>query len=154
MNLSTHAAVGALVGSYTGNPILAFFAGIISHHLADYIPHTDGGSLNVNVKNYAQDKRIILIVALDLLILAGIAIYLFANIQVSSSMIFGAIGAMVPDLSDNMPFWSPRLRQTRFGQIYHKMHETLHYTIENSSVLWTGVVNQIILIAISLRLLV
>jgi hypothetical protein len=154
MNLSTHAAVGALAGSYTGNPVLGLIVGIISHHLSDFIPHTDGGSLNVNVKDFAKDNRIVLIVAFDLLLLALIICFLFFSIRITSPMIFGAIGGTLPDLIDNMPFWSPQLRKTKLGKFYHQIHELLHYTIENKEVLWTGVVNQIILITISLRLLI
>lgn len=154
MNLSTHAAVGALVGSYSGNPILGLIFGIISHHLGDFIPHTDGGSLNVNVENFAKDKRIILIVSFDLLLLLLIVCFLLLKTEISSQMFFGALGGMIPDLVDNMPFWSPVVRKTALGKFYHRVHEILHYTIENKEVMWTGVLNQIILIAISLRLLI
>lgn len=38
MLFTTHALVGEAIGVATGNPVLGFLGGVISHHLADWIP--------------------------------------------------------------------------------------------------------------------
>jgi len=154
MNLSTHVAVGAAVGYLCKNPALGFCAGIISHHLIDGIPHSDGGALEVDVKDYAKDKRIVKVVTADLLLVAAIICYILYLQGFSWPIVLGAFGAVLPDLIDNMPFWSPQIRKTHLGYLYHRFHEKFHYTIKEKSLFWTGIVNQFILIAISLRILV
>jgi len=150
MQLTSHAAVGAAVGVATGNPILAFVAGFISHHIIDAIPHTDGGSYEVSVENFARDKRIITIVGLDLALLILLSFLLFEGRGFNMPMIFGAFGAILPDLIDNVPFWSPRLRKIFPFNYYHLFHEKVHFTIINNKYFWVGILTQVILIAVSL----
>lgn len=153
MNLSTHLAVGAAVGYATRNPVLGFFAGIISHHLIDQIPHTDGGSLQVSVDNFIKDKRIIAIVLVDLVMIAVVAFLLLRAQGYYWPMILGGFGGTLPDLVDNMPFWTPRLRKLKPFKYYHKLHEFFHYTIMDEDYLWMGVVVQLFLIGAVLAIL-
>jgi len=150
MQLTAHAAVGAAVGVATGNPVLAFFAGFISHHIVDAIPHTDGGSYEVGVENFARDKRIITIVGFDLALLILLSFLLSENRGYNLPMILGAFGAILPDLIDNMPFWSPKLRKIFPFNYYHLFHEKMHFTILNSKYFWVGILTQIIMIAASI----
>ncbi len=41
MTLTTHAAIGAALGSCIGNPLLGFALALASHFLVDIIPHGD-----------------------------------------------------------------------------------------------------------------
>ena len=41
MYITVHAAAGAAVGTLTGNPLLAFIGGFVSHLILDMIPHGD-----------------------------------------------------------------------------------------------------------------
>lgn len=41
MTLTTHAAIGAAIGSAVGNPFLGFALGAVSHFAVDMIPHGD-----------------------------------------------------------------------------------------------------------------
>lgn len=154
MNLSTHIAVGAAVGYLSKNPALGFFAGLISHHLIDQIPHTDGGSFDVDVKDFAKDKRILTIVSLDLIVILILGLFIFTIHAVNWAIIFGAIGAALPDLVDNMPFWSPFLRKKIPFNFYHRFHEFFHFTITDKKFYWVGIMTQILLIALSLKLLI
>lgn len=154
MNLSAHVAVGAAVGYLTKNPVLGFAAGFLSHHIIDSLPHTDGGSLEVDVKNFAKDKRIITIVAIDFVLLTLVVLFLYTLHGFYLPMVLGAIGGALPDLIDNMPFWSPRLRKIYPFNYYHRFHEYFHFTIENKNWLWAGVVIQLFVIVISFGLLV
>ncbi|MBI4133008.1 hypothetical protein HY478_00180 [Candidatus Uhrbacteria bacterium] len=54
MFLVTHAAVGAIVGQATGNPVLAVLGGFISHFLIDIIPHGDSNLY----KSYKKGERV------------------------------------------------------------------------------------------------
>lgn len=151
MNLSTHVAVGAAVGSAFSNPVLAFLAGFLSHHLIDQIPHTDGGAFKVNVKDFARDKRILAIVALDIILLVAVVLAIFNFRGLNSSIIAGMFGGAFTDLLDNMPFWSPYLRKTFPVNYFHRFHEFFHFTIENKKYQWFGVFIQFLLIAVSLK---
>lgn len=154
MNLSTHVAVGAAVGYLSKNPALGFAAGFISHHLIDAVPHTDGGSLNVFVGNFAKDKRILTIVAVDMIILLGIAWLAFGLHGFNQNMIWGMFGGALPDLIDNMPFWAPKLRKVFPTNYYHRLHEFLHFTITNQKYFLVGILTQVILILAAFKLLV
>lgn len=150
MQLTTHAAVGAAVGIATGNPALAFIAGFISHHIIDAIAHTDGGSYNVDVKNFLSDKRIVNIVGFDLILLIVLISVLMEARGFYYPMILGAFGGVLPDLIDNMPFWSADLRKIFPFNLYHRFHEKFHFTITNPKFFWAGVLTQIVLISFSL----
>jgi len=154
MNLSTHIAVGAAVGYVTKNPALGFLAGYASHHLIDALPHTDGGSLEVSPDKFLQNKSIIIIVSIDFIALLIIAYICYMLHGLNAPMVWGAVGAAIPDLIDNMPFWSVRLRQIFPFNYYHRFHEFLHYTIKNNTWAWAGVLIQLILIFVSIELLV
>ncbi len=153
MNLSAHLAVGAAVGYFTKNPVLGFFAGVASHHIIDQIPHSDGGSLNVPVENFTKDKRIIAIVLLDFILMIVVAMSLLNLKGLYLPMILGGLGGILPDLIDNMPFWTPRLRKISFFKAYHKFHETFHFTIMADDFIFAGVVTQIFLIGAALAVL-
>lgn len=151
MNLTSHVVVGAAVGYLTQNPILGFIAGYVSHHVIDTVPHTDGGSLHVGVANYAKDKRVIAIVAVDLALVIFFTFFLIGRIGPDLPMILGAFGGALPDLIDNVPFWTPAVRKKL--PFFNKIHEFFHYTIEEPQYLWVGIVTQLILIALSLMIL-
>ncbi len=153
MNLSTHLAVGAALGYASHNPVLGFFAGILSHHLIDQIPHSDGGSLNVPVDDFIKDKRIIAIVAVDIVMIAAVAFLLLNAKGAYWPMILGGIGGVLPDLIDNMPFWTPRLRKIEPFRFYHRIHEFFHFTIMDDDYVWMGVVVQLFLIGAVLAIL-
>jgi len=154
VNLSTHVAVGAAVGYATKNPFLGFLAGFISHHIIDQIPHTDGGALKVEVKDFARDKRILAIVAFDIVLLAFVLAFAFNFRGFDTPMIWGMLGGALTDLIDNMPFWSPYLRRTFPMNYFHRFHEFFHFTIENKKNMWFGIFIQFLLIAVSLKFLV
>jgi len=154
MNLSTHVAVGATVGYLSKDPILGFFAGFISHHIIDQIPHADGGSFDIDVKDFARDQRILTIVAIDLVLVIMLGLFIFTVHGVYWPIILGAFGGALPDLIDNMPFWSPNLRKKIPFNYYHKFHEFFHFTIIDSKYLFVGILTQLLLILISLKLLI
>lgn len=112
MLLATHSLVGAFIGQEVGYPPLAFLLGIISHLLLDSIPHADGpddkvGSKETDPVSFLQYAVVFIDIALG-----AIAIfYLISSGEIGQSAIWGAAGGIFPDFVDNVPFWSPKLRE-------------------------------------------
>lgn len=102
MTFAVHASAGMLVGRLTGNPILGFFFGFISHFLLDMIPHGDEYLL----QNYRATKKIkesILYLLADAGVTVFMLVYLLTQGIFSRSFagfagIMGAVGGLVPDL--------------------------------------------------------
>ena len=151
MNLTTHIAVGSAVGLATGNPVAGFFAGFVSHHILDSMPHSDPGSTGMSIYDAFQSKyRDGLYWALGDVFVALIFFVIVITKSSFSPLIFwGATGAVLPDAIDNSPFWSPYLRKIFPFNYYHLLHEKLHYTIESKKYFWAGIFDQLILIAIA-----
>lgn len=120
MLAANHTVVSGVVGSYIGNPFLAFLIGIILHFLLDAIPHydtTDDGDFTF---------RQIALIVVDFLI--GLFIVFFVlniNLSLESPFIWGAIGGNLPDLFDNMPFLKESFRKTKIGAKIHHIHEVI-----------------------------
>lgn len=79
MTGAVHASIGAAIGALTKRPRVAFITGIVSHVIADAIPHKD-----LSVK-----KEVILLAV----IMAGIA----SRYGLNSPQFWGAAGAVCPD---------------------------------------------------------
>lgn len=136
----------------TKNPYLGFAAGLISHHVMDIIPHSDSGSLGANAKNiFKKENRIGLIWAVsDAVVGVGLFVFILLKFNCQSAVLWGTIGAVLPDLIDNSPFWSVKLRQIVPFNYYHKFHEKYHFTISNKNYFWLGILTQLILVFLSL----
>ena len=106
MILSTHAIVGAAVASLMpDHPGLAFVGGMASHFAIDAIPHWDyplrafsvkpntGTALRLNWSLF-QDFGL---VVLDASVGLAIGLWLYATPMAETSVLLGALGAMLPD---------------------------------------------------------
>ncbi|OQA52365.1 MAG: hypothetical protein BWY43_00542 [candidate division WS2 bacterium ADurb.Bin280] len=146
MTLTAHISAGSAVAVATGNPVLGFFAGLISHHLLDAVPHSDLGSLGGNIHNILKDRKNLLYVFADIFI--GLIVFIFIAIKIADfSLVFWSVGgAILPDVIDNSPFWSVRARETFLGRYYHKLHETVHFTITNKKYFYLGLLTQLAVI--------
>jgi hypothetical protein len=80
----THAAIGAAVGSNTDTSAAAFTAGVVSHGLADLVPHRD------------YDIKVEL--PLLGLMLAAIAL----RYGLTSRQFWGAVGGFSPDIENGL----------------------------------------------------
>jgi hypothetical protein len=128
--LSTaHLLLGGALGALLKRTPAALAAGVVSHHLADCVIHTDTGTYRTGAAVEPHYNRTEAVVATcDLL--AGFALlYLVARRHPQRGQILaGAIAGITPDLIDNAPGIAPRFRATRFGRRYHAMHNHLHRT--------------------------
>ena len=153
MTLTTHVVVGCAVGLATGNPVFAFLGGIISHHLADSIPHSDLGSLGATVDNILKNRRNLVIVGADIALAAAIFLVVWVRLGFAPFVFWGAAGAVLPDLIDNSPFWSKYTRELFPTNYYHRFHEFFHFTIKNKNIFWLGIATQLVLITLSFYLI-
>ncbi len=124
MFITTHAAIGALVGAAVPNRYLAFMLGFLSHFLVDRIPHGDEHMLD-GYKSGEKVRRAIAYVTIDSVIALYVTLMILSNAPVSLhvSMKWGLIGSILPDLLVGVyeltkikPFFR------RFTAFHHKNH--------------------------------
>jgi len=106
MILSTHAIVGGAIASLMpGHPVLAFFTGVASHFALDAIPHWDYPLRSISLKagggpammlNWSLFRDLGLI-TLDACVGLAVVLWLFASPAAATAVLFGALGAMLPD---------------------------------------------------------
>ncbi|MBP6944572.1 hypothetical protein KBD61_02765 [Patescibacteria group bacterium] len=100
MFITTHALLGVLLGEqFASSPVLAFGLGLVSHFVADIIPHGDSGLY----KDYASGtkmKRAIAYVTLDGLVGMLLVLALF-NTGLNThrlAITAGIFGSVLPDV--------------------------------------------------------
>lgn len=146
MMILPHSTVGAVAGSFAANSIAAFFIGWASHHLLDMIPHIDIGSYNIKIGEVLKNKKPLLIIVLDIII----SITIFSIIMFYSdnkiTVFFGTFGGLFPDLVDNSPFWSERIRKYQPFKAFHWFHENFHTTLTNPKYFIWGILTQLIIV--------
>lgn len=147
MNNTTHAITGAVLGIAIGNPTGAFIVGVISHVVLDYIPHTDQGTFLREDDHKKWPLWVWYSVYLDVFI-SGLAILIFMNFTNPYNwplLFFGALGGVIIDYIDNVPYWNKKLQKTKIGNKFHKIHSKYHHTISSKHWFW-GVLTQLIII--------
>jgi len=142
MLAASHIVAGGVVGSYIGNPFLAFLVGFILHFILDAIPHFD--TIGDNILSF---KQMSLIIA-DLLIGVALIIYVIKpDLSPGSPFIWGAVGGMLPDLLDNVPFWRNAFRKSKVGGKIHNFHGKIQSrALENHP--FVGMLTQYIIITL------
>jgi hypothetical protein len=152
--LSTaHLMIGGALGALLKRTPAAVAAGVISHHVADCVIHTDTGTFRTGQRDVPRySKAESAVAAIDLA--AGFALlWLTARRHPHwRSILAGALAGITPDLIDNAPGVAPRFRATPFGRRYHAMHHRLHHTAEPHE--WAlGAITQIAATLIGVALL-
>jgi hypothetical protein len=104
--LSTHAIVGAAVGSLMPeHPALAFACGLASHFAIDAIPHWDYPLRSITLKptdgpalqlNWYLGRDLVLI-GIDACAGLAIGLWLYATPAAALAVLLAALGAMLPD---------------------------------------------------------
>jgi len=98
MYLTVHASAGILIGSQTGNPLLAFIVGVLSHYLLDSIPHDSIEGHDWHEKG-DMVKKFALEASIDFCVLLGMIVFLQEKdlLILSSPIVWGIIGAVIID---------------------------------------------------------
>ncbi|OGL71753.1 hypothetical protein A3C17_02970 [Candidatus Uhrbacteria bacterium RIFCSPHIGHO2_02_FULL_53_13] len=129
MTLTTHATIGALIGAATGNPFLAFGAGLLSHFLVDIIPHGDR-ELYENHKRKQKHRRAYAFVTIDGIV-AVMVIALMTGFQpvqyLNASIAMGVIGSILPDLIIGIH----EAFHIKWLRWFHRLHFFFHNMISN-----------------------
>lgn len=136
MFLTVHAAAGAAIGQFIGNPWLAFILGFVSHLVLDIVPHGDEG-----IK-----QRIAAAALIDFFVLSAAACYWFINSPITEfpGMLYGLAGAVLPDT-----LWGLReITGTPLLNWYSRSHSALHQILKKPLALRYGFLIQIPLLLI------
>src|SRR3989344_4940192 len=100
MFLTVHGTAGAIIGLQTGNPLLAFLFGLISHYIFDMIPHGDEKMIadhqNVSPQEIKKIAQIGSIDGLTMLFLLGGLLY-SGRLPLDLAVLFGVAGGILPD---------------------------------------------------------
>ena len=148
MTLTTHATLGAVIGHATGNPLLAFIFGFISHLLIDMIPHGDTGISDNFRVHKRRRKHAVAYVMIDAVI-AIIFVLLLANTRDIESMraySWGIAGGVLPDLMVGIY----EVTKTRLLRWFNTLHFFFHdYFVKRKGdvPLYYAIMAQIVLIA-------
>ena len=99
MTLTMHAVIGATITAWTGNPLLAFLIGLMSHYVSDAIPHGDEWVYWRHVHN-KKDTIALVSATIDVLALIGVwvAVITLRDWPSVTSLSVAMFGAILPDL--------------------------------------------------------
>lgn len=129
MFITTHAAIGALIGEQLPtHPYLAFALGAISHFLVDIIPHGD----TQLYKDYVAGKKVrrsIAYTIIDAILAIFLVLFFFNTIQSGAkfSVTMGIIGSVFPDLVVAV-YEVFRIKGLKW---FHRLHFFFHNMISN-----------------------
>ncbi len=137
MITTAHIISGGLIGESIGDPYLAFASGIILHYILDAIPHFD----NVLEDGKWTWKQWVF-TGSDLILTILLILLLKPEISLSSTFLWGAFGGLLPDIFDNVPFWSKKFRKSYLGSKLFMFHEKIHSTVK-PNLIW-GIATQLV----------
>lgn len=100
MTLTTHATVGVVIGSATGNPVAGFILGIISHYLLDLVPHGDQWLNDGFRKTKTRMKRALAYGSIDAITAIFLILFIVSwkDLNNLPAISWAVAGAVLPDL--------------------------------------------------------
>ncbi len=106
MYLTVHGATAMLIAKSFPHPLVAFFLGLLSHFLLDFIPHGDEYLIKKHFTRAQIIKRMFGAAVLDALILLGfLAIFMWVGPIVKLPVLFAAlVGSLLPDALQGLYF--------------------------------------------------
>ncbi|MDO8621890.1 MAG: hypothetical protein Q7R80_01545 [bacterium] len=154
MFLTVHATAGALVGGWTGNPLIAFALGLISHAILDIIPHGDehiAPECAGPTCSHREEIRFLLRLAIiDAIVMSGVlAAVLYPWIPLpSNAVLAGIFGSVLPDLIQGFATLFPKRRTlVRLKRLHDYFHcEIIRY----ESPVIVGMSTQVVTLALLL----
>lgn len=128
MTLSTHAAIGAVIGASTGSIWIAFVAGFISHLLVDMIPHGDR-DIYEGHKSRTARKRALAFVTLDSVsaIIIVSLMFAYSDHTLNAVIAAGIIGSVLPDLVNGVY----EAFEMKWLNWFHRMHFFFHNMVSD-----------------------
>ena len=154
MLATSHLLAGAAVGTAIGNPLLAFILGYISHFLLDALPHFDPGLYRKRKADGSLPEEFARfeypIAAIDVLLGVFLTMYFWHLHAESSALLFGALGGLLPDLFDNVPFWNKQVWKINFLHSMAKLHQTIHFPVLPRNLILVGIPVQLLVFALTI----
>jgi hypothetical protein len=126
MTITTHAAIGAVIGTSVGNPVLGFILGGASHFLVDMIPHGDvflADDYRIHKKHFRWTIAYgIADMIIGILLLMLLGLFLDSRITQSAVYIASIAGSILPDILVGIT----DLVKNRLAKAYYKFHFFFH----------------------------
>ena len=152
MMLVSHAIVGTAIGAAAGNPVAGFVIGVASHFVLDATPHFDPGSFMPPGDETYGPREYIWATADVLASVVALSLIALHHAH-PTAIVAGSIGAMLPDIVLNTPFWKEWSRKIPgLDWVQENIHKGWHWTVPPQDWL-AGILTQIIAIGGSLWLL-
>ncbi|MDO8462787.1 MAG: hypothetical protein Q7S96_00735 [bacterium] len=132
MFLTVHATAGAAVGALTGNPILGFLFGVISHFTLDIIPHGDENlappCAGATCTHREEVRFLIRLACVDGVIMLGVLAWLLMPWVTlpTWSVLAGIVGGVLPDVGQGLGALLPRVRPLAE---FKRIHDWIHVDI-------------------------
>lgn len=130
MTLTTHAVIGAAIGSAVADPVVGFLAGATSHFLVDMIPHGDNQLADL-FRVHKRRKLAVTYVTIDAIIALLLLLATFAARGESNNLAFSAAvaGSILPDLLVGLADatkWKPLRKFSKFHFFFHDFFSRKH----------------------------
>ncbi len=126
MTLTTHALVGAALGTMTGNSLGAFMLGFASHFFVDAIPHGHYPFISFLRSRDPQrpySRRALVVIAFDFLLALLFPMLLFSSTTPPFVVLLAAVGSILPDLLFGFDIYFP----SRLTRSFVRLHEGAHF---------------------------
>lgn len=145
MYLTVHGSAAILIATKVVNPWWAFILAFISHFILDAIPHGDEKIFDAGLPSKKRYQRILTATAIDFVILMIYTYFIITKLPLDPTLIFIAIlGAILPDI-----LWGLYdVTNWKIFKYFFKLHKLFHYILKNKWNLKTGIIFQIIIVAI------
>lgn len=148
MSILPHVVAGAVAGSLTENPFIAFLTGSLTHLLLDYIPHYDP-QVGKKAKPSAGKKKFHKIILWIDLLTSLVLLILFLP---SPNLFWGGIGGAIPDLDNFLQYRYPVFPLlSRIGIPVHdegtSWHNKLHFKSEFINLILGIIVQTIVVVS-------
>lgn len=161
-------AIGVAVSQVPGAPLVAFGLGWLSHYALDSVPHWERLYRPHEEINFETDhsintwpRHIFVQAVLDVLAAAFI-VYLIISVKNAgtfawnSPILWGAIGAFLPDFLDNVPLWNRTLSRWPIFGSEARLHQSVHITEAEQQRFprYYGLLTQVVAVSLSLAVII
>jgi hypothetical protein len=125
MTLTTHAAIGAALGSAVGDPLVGFVLGALSHFLVDMIPHGDNQLADLFRIHKKYRKVAVAYVTVDAIIAMYMVMAVFLGRTDGTHTAFAAAvaGSVLPDLLVGLSDLLPAKALKKFYKFHFYFHD-------------------------------
>jgi hypothetical protein len=147
-----HTLVGAAIGSQINNLPVVVGLGVASHFVLDFLPHVDPGTKFKGKKLRSVIKYFLAGVDVFISLLILILVLMLRPQLNRTTIITGAVTALLMDIIFNVPFWMSWFRSAWPFSKIHQFHELTHKPLKKYQYS-LGIPLQIIIVIISLWLL-